>query len=190
MTKYFLSIFGAIALTIGLCVALLHHDIIPVDVMYHGSPNRDIMIFQPKMVQDLRYERDRNVIFASPSIAFASCYLFRWDDSWVHQMVSFGNPDVIYMVISDRERFNKLDAGGAIYLVPPQNFDHHKGLSIYEWTNKNPVPILSKIEFNSALEAMKKFGIKVYFVNKEQFKEYISLSGDAQEKFLSEVQND
>ena len=188
MKKYIITFL----VVIGIGFAFIpHNEKIPTDVMYNGSPNREISIFEPRK-ENTRDESEGDVIFASPSIAFASCYLFRWDDSWVHQSVTFGDKDMVSMVIADRERFNKADSGGAIYLVSPRTFafDKNKGIGIYEWISKIHVPALAKIEFASALEAMQKFGVKIYFVDEVQFKKYLSLPGEMQDKFLEEFSND
>lgn len=101
--------------------------------------------------------------------------MFTWDDSWVRQSVYFedGNEKdyQVIMIISDKARFEKEDHGGAIYIVPSQGFvfDENKGLGIYEWTHTVAVTPILEIQFSSALEAMEKHGVKVYFVKKDQF---------------------
>jgi len=93
------------------------------------------------------------------------------------------------MVISDRERFYKSDKGGVIYLLPAKNFSHNekKGLGIYEWTSRKNVIPLAKLSFPSALEAMQNFGVKVYFVNKKQFKNFLSLLGEQWNDYLKNL---
>jgi hypothetical protein len=138
--------------------------------------------------------RDKNegaVVFATPSIKLASCYLFRWDDSWVHQFIS--NKDngsyEVFMVISDRKRFNAEDMGGAIYLLPPISFhsDEEKGLGIYEMVSNRSVVPYAHINFESALSTMQKFGVQVYFVNPTEFKAFLKSKGDEQQKFLDSL---
>lgn len=164
----------------------------PIDVVYHGSPNTDIKIFEPR-AEHVRDPKEGSVVFATPSIRFASCYLFRWDDSWVHQSISLGNnkkPDEIYMVISDRKRFEKLDVGGSLYLLPANqfSFNKNKNLGVYEWTSKEKVGVLSKIHFASSLEAMRIFGVMVYFLDKKQFKDYLALSDKGKRTFLKKFE--
>jgi hypothetical protein len=107
------------------------------------------------------------LIFATPSLQLASCYLFRWDDSWVNQSITTqsNNDYQVIMVISDKQKFEKLDKGGSIYLLPVANFTFKEGksLGIYEWTSRQSVQPIIELRFNSALEAMKKFGVQVYF---------------------------
>ena len=161
----------------------------PIDALYHGSGNRNIKIFEPRL-DHIRDEKEGSVIFATPSIQLASCFLFKWDDSWVHQSISWKENNKadykVIMVISDKVRFNQEDLGGAIYILPAHSFEYDKnnGLGIYEWTSKEKVLPFTQINFSSALEAMQIFGVQVYFVNSEQFKYYINLPGEEQEKFL------
>ena len=161
----------------------------PIDVLYHGSPNPNIRIFEPR-AENIRHPDEGNVVFASPSIRFASCYLFRWDDSWVHQFI--GDNGDIYMVIANISRFRENDKGGSIYLMPIKGFVHEKdkGLGVYEWTNKSAVTPYGKINFLSALGAMKEFGVKVYFIDDEQFRGYLGLDGAKQESFLHELKSE
>lgn len=161
----------------------------PIDAVYHGSTNRNIKTFEPRS-HHIRDEKEGSRVFATPSIRLASCYLFKWDDSWVHQSISWKENNKadykIIMVISDKTRFHQEDFGGAIYILPAFNFkyDENKGLGIYEWTSKKKVSAFTQINFSSALEAMRIFGVHVYFVNAEQFKHYLTLPGEEQEKFL------
>lgn len=166
----------------------------PVDVVYHGSPNSNIKIFEPKD-EHIRNKDEGAVVFATPSLRVASCYVFKWDDTWVHQSISWKNGNKadyqVIMVISDRTRFEQKDHGGTIYILPAQDFrfDEHRGLGIYEWTHKKPVRPMLQINFSSGLEAMQKSGVQVYFVEPNQFQHYLSLPGEEQEKFLLGLKN-
>jgi hypothetical protein len=167
----------------------------PLDVLYHGSTNNNIKVFEPRN-NNIRDKEEGPVVFATPSLKLASCYLFRWDDSWVHQSIFWKDSNKadyhVVMVISDKIKFEKKDNGGTVYILPSQGFDfeEHKGLGIYEWTHKGAVIPILKIDFSSALVAMEKLGVKVYFVEQEQFQHYLSLPGDAQEKFLLKLGNE
>lgn len=161
------------------------------DVLYHGSPNSQIEVLEPRQL-NVRDNAEGAVIFASPSIKVASCFLFSWDDSWVNMTISSDdNKDdfTVIIVISSYAEFVKRDKGGAIYLVPVKDFifDENKGLGLHEWTNKNKVTPYGKILFKSSLEAMRKMGVKVYFANPEQFKDYLKLPGDKRQAFLNKI---
>lgn len=167
----------------------------PVDVLYHGSTNSNIKVFEPRN-NHIRDTEEGPVVFATPSLKLASCYLFSWDDSWVHQSISWKGGNIadyqVIMVISDKKRFDNADKGGAVYILPSQGFifEERKGLGIYEWTNKSSVTPTIKIDFPSALVAMETLGVKVYFVEQEQFQHYLSLPGDKQEQFLFNLRNE
>jgi hypothetical protein len=167
-------------------------SIVPFDVLYHGSPNPQIEILEPRQL-NVRDNDEGAVIFASPSIKVASCFLFPWDDSWVNMNISseYNNKAdfTVTMVISNYAEFTKRDKGGAIYLVPIKDFiyDENKGLGLHEWTNKNKMTSYGKILFTSSLEAMKKSGVKVYFVSPKQFEHYLKLPGGKQQAFLNKI---
>lgn len=167
-------------------------SIVPFDVLYHGSPNSTIEVLEPFQI-NMRDNNEGAVIFASPSIKVASCFLVSWDDSWVNMNISSEDNNeadfTVTMIISSHAEFTKRDKGGAIYLVPVKDFifDENKGLRLHEWTNKNEVTPYGKILFPSSLEAMKKTGVKVYFVSSEQFEHYLKLPGEEQRAFLNEI---
>ncbi len=163
---------------------------VPIDVVFHGSPNNNISIILPA-VEHIRNGKEGPVVFATPSIALASCYLFRWDDSWVHQFISDNSQTgyEVYMIIGNKEKFYKLNNGGTIYLLPIHSFTFNKvnkklGLGIYEYTSKESITPFTKIRFTSPLHAMKLFGVKVYFLNDAQFSSYLKFNFTEREKFL------
>lgn len=162
------------------------------DVLYHGSPNTSITVFEPRD-EHIRKQGDGAVVFASPSIKIASCYLFKWDDSWVHQFVSTKDDSgyEVYMVISDRKRFDEQDLGGAIYLLPTEGFysDEKTGLGIYEMISHKKVIPFTALRFFSALETMKLFSVKVFFMSPEQFQSYKKIAGTKRQEFLDTLKN-
>ncbi len=132
----------------------------PIDVVYHGSTSQNISLLKPQ-INHFRDKHEGALIFATPSFRLASCYLFRWDDSWVHQEISWKDDNKanyeVTMVISDKERFIKEDKGGSIYILPATGFEFDdKGLGIYEWTSKEKVRPFTQINFSSSLEAIAK----------------------------------
>ncbi|MBN8827188.1 MAG: hypothetical protein J0H68_00590 [Sphingobacteriia bacterium] len=160
----------------------------PFDVLFHGSNTRKIEVIKPQS-HYVRDEKEGAVIFATPSLKLASCFLFRWDDSWVHQFIQSyeENKDFdVYLIISDLEKFYKADKGGAIYLLPAKDFyyDENKGLGIYEWTTNIPVVPLDQLNFSSTLKTMQKFGVKIYFLDKKYFKKLPELEGKEKIEFI------
>lgn len=166
--------------------------LVPADVLYHGSTNRNIKVFEPR-ADSVRDKNEGPVVFATPSLKLASCYLFKWDDSWVDQPTPMPDGDKtdyqVVMVISDKSRFKKEDKGGSIYILPAHGFkfDESKGLGIYEGINRAKVTPISQLNFSSGLEAMQQLGVQVHFVSREQFRHYLSLSSEEQKKFLLQL---
>lgn len=77
---------------------------------------------------------------------------------------------------------------GKLFLLPLL-LEKDKGTDIYGWVSKKTVARYTKISFPSALEAMTAFRVKVYFVNKEQFKTYQGLWGEEREKILNSTES-
>lgn len=181
--KYAIFLFLCVHLISG-CTHLTKQkccDHVPHDVLYHGSNNSDLKKIVPRQI----HYRDINEgakIFATPSMAVASCYLFRWDDSWVRQRVLHSTTHIasrVLMIINHQEYARKnADHGGSIYILPPDSFEVNpeKSLGIYEAVSSIPVVPYAKIDFDSALNAMITFNVDVYFVNNSQFKDISSLS--------------
>ena len=137
------------------------------DKLYHASSNRSIEKFVPRS-DKVRDKNEGPRVFATPDKRMASIFIVGIDDSWTH---SGAMNDVPYIVISDKDRFEKLDKGGAIYHLPSTTFesDPNKGLRELEWTSSEPVIPEAKEEHESALEAMLNHGVQVYFVNTATF---------------------
>jgi len=63
--------------------AVLAEQLAPIDILFHGSNNANITKFEPGD-EYFRDAEEGKVIFATPLISVASCFLFRWDNSWVY----------------------------------------------------------------------------------------------------------
>ena len=137
-------------------------------ILFHGSSNRTIKTLEPRALKT-RNVKDGAVIFATPHLGLAAKFMVQWDDSWVLS----GSSDNLhyYFICSDRERFMKMDTGGAIYIVPSDTFfcKPGVGLGYGEWMSHEAVKPVHKMEFSSTLEAMMQFGIQVYFVDPQTF---------------------
>ena len=134
--------------------------------LYHGSSNREIARFEPRS-EKVRDPQEGPKVFATSDKRMASAFIVGADDSWANSGMHNGVP---YLVISDRQRFEQLDQGGAIYHLPPDTFetDPNKGLGTVEWTSSESVEPFHKEEHQSALEAMLEQGVQVYFVDPEK----------------------
>ncbi len=137
--------------------------------LYHGSSNREIKRFEPRS-EKVRDPKEGPKVFATSDRRMASVFMVGADDSWANSGTHNGVP---YLVISDRERFEKLDKGGAIYHLPSDTFesDPYKGLGSIEWTSSEPVEPFHKEEHRSALEAMLEHGVQVYFVDPDTYEQ-------------------
>jgi 2'-5' RNA ligase len=131
----------------------------------------------------VRDEGEGAVVFAASDKAVAAAFMVRWGDDWV-RLGRFGD-EPWHIIISDRERFSRMDQGGAIYTLPPDSFttDRARGMGEDEWVSHAPVIPLSSEACPSALEAMRASGMKVYFVTPAEFRA-IESSGDDGEAML------
>jgi len=139
------------------------------EYLYHGSPETQIEIFEPR-AEGVRDKKEGPVVFGSPSRAFAAMFLVPSDDSWTTKS-RIG--DSYYHIISDRERYLREDKGGAIYTLPSLTFvsDPTKGMGKGEWTSKAAVAPVKTEVFKSGLEAQKSLGVQICFVGTEEFRE-------------------
>ena len=149
-------------------------------VLYHASSNTEIEEFEPR-AESVRDKDEGPMVFASPDRAFATCFLVPTDDSWA-KIGRFGEPGKKgpwHVVVSDRDRFEELDHGGAIYTLPSESFstDPTKGVGTTEWTSPVAVKPIAKEVMQSGLQAMLEAGVQVYFVDRETF-ERIKQSDD------------
>ncbi len=155
--------------------------------LYHASPNRDIQEFEPR-AQSVRDPKEGPVVFATPSEVYASMFIVRTDDTW-SEKGRFN--EVYYTVVSDRQRFEKMDKGGSIYVLPSDTFttNETRSMGAAEWTSKEPVKPVSKTDYESGLEAMLQHGVQVYFVDKDIFQQ-IKDSNDHEFSILLKQQSE
>jgi len=137
-------------------------------VLYHASRNSSIKNFEPR-IGKRRYEKEGPKIYATPSKAMATVFLVDTDDSWTKSGSIDGVP---YIVISDKERFESLDVGGAIYSLPSDTFedDPNIGLGELEYTSEESVTPIGYESVNSSFNTMLDNGVQVFFVDKETFR--------------------
>jgi len=137
-------------------------------ILYHGSSNREIIRFEPRQVK-VRDQSEGPKVFATSDKRMARVFIIGVDGSWGNSGMHNGIP---YLVIGDRERFETLDNGGAVYHLPGDTFetDPNKGLREIEWTSSDAVEPIHKEYHESALEAMLEHGVQVFFVDKATYK--------------------
>jgi hypothetical protein len=133
--------------------------------LYHGSRHRNIEILKPNK-RSFRDPEEGELVFATQDIALASIFMGDVRMNGKFDEIPYA------VIIGSREEFIKNDKGGHIYVISSETFtsDPNKGLGIYEWTSKEPVKPLKKIEYDSALDAMLENGVQVYFVDEDKYK--------------------
>jgi hypothetical protein len=150
------------------------------DVLFHASWNTHIDRFEPRK-DTVRDPLEGPVVFATPDKAYASCFLVPTDDSWVKigRYTEDGVTGSWKVVVSNEQRFRKLDRGGAIYHLPAESFSFHpqRNIGEIEWTSTDEVTPTGKEIFASGLGAMQENGVDVYFVDQQTF-ERIRASND------------
>lgn len=143
--------------------------------LYHASSRSDLNIIEPR-AESSRNIEEGLVVFATPSLSYATMFLFRWDGSWVQ--AGFTN-SVPIMVISDKERFFEEESkGGSIYVLPSESFscEEESNMDEFEWISKRSVKPLRSMSFNSALEAMLENGVQVFILDKDTFDKFTALN--------------
>ncbi|MFS8159413.1 MAG: hypothetical protein ACMG6E_04210 [Candidatus Roizmanbacteria bacterium] len=118
----------------------------------------------------MRSRNEGPVVFATDNEIEASKFIVPSDDSW-SQLSRFN--DIHVAIYSDRSRFFRNDKGGAIYTLPSDTFsiDQKFSGSSKEWTSKENVKPIEKIEYASGFKCMLTKGVQVYFVSEEILKE-------------------
>lgn len=138
------------------------------DILYHASHNTDIDELEPRN-HSPRFEGEQDLVFATEHIALAAMFL---SPKGIPTEVSvFGDRYVIFINSSESE-YKMADKGGAIYSLPSTTFetDMTIGMGENEWVSKVSVKPLSKIVFDSSIEAMNKHGVECYFVSDDTMK--------------------
>ena len=155
--------------------------------LFHASQKSDIDLLEPR-AGSVRDPNEGPVVFATPSLPYATMFLVNSDDSWT---VKGRINKVFYTVISDKQRFLQADKGGTIYTLPSQTFycDPEKGMGWNEWVSKEPVKPIKRQHYQSGLQAMIDSGVQVYFVDKQTFQE-IKKSQDHGFSILQSIQSE
>lgn len=156
-------------------------------VLYHASASTEIDEFEPR-AESYRDPDEGPVVFGTPDKAYASMFIVPVDDRWAQIATLEG---VNCIVISDRERFERLDKGGAIYSLPSDNFmsDTEKDKPKQEWVSNTKVSPSDKVLYKSGLDAMIKNGVQVYFVDRDTF-DQIKKAKDLGIKILNSIQSE
>lgn len=140
----------------------------PVQYVYHASSQRNLRTIKPsnKKYRDIK---ESPLIFATPDLPLASCFLINWDDSWANLFIE---EEEIFFVTNNLLRLTEADKGGVIYILKSDNFRKTIpaiGLGDYEWVSEFETPVIAEIAEASGIGAMKKYGIHFYVVDDKTF---------------------
>ncbi len=83
--------FGWLTICLGLSGCDSEPKETVVQNLYHGSVHKNIDLLEPKS-GSISGQVEKKLVVATPSISFASCFLFEWDDTWVHLFVTRRTP--------------------------------------------------------------------------------------------------
>lgn len=143
------------------------------EFLYRGTPRKDVDLFTPK-----EKVNDRLVVSASSDRTTAIKFVVPIEDIKV-KLGTLG--DTHYYVCAEEEKFKEMDIGGSIYLLPSNGFEPAPEVGTHVWVNPNSVTPIGKEEISSALEAMIRAGVQVYFVSEEIFQRFKKFPEDRPE---------
>ena len=151
-------------------------------VLYHGSGNRNIKVFEPRENTRQKDGEKKEFVFATDSFVKALPYMFK-NESRDFSYSSGQRNGVITAVFPLSEQDLRIrDEGGAVYELSGDEFEEGDG---YEWASEKPTNPLNKIEFDSTVDAMIENGVKVYCLSQKDYEDYLSLnSGEDRFSFL------
>ena len=160
--------------------------------LFHASSNRNVKEFEPR-AESIRHPDEGPAVFAAETPEEVSVFLVPSNDSWSQKSAwrdEQGNRTSV-SIYADRDRFEKNDRGGSIYQLPSDTFnlDEKFSGSSKEWTSKEPVKPHEKKDYSFGLQAMMDFGVRVYFVTKEQLLK-IQQSEDHGYNFLQTLESE
>lgn len=154
------------------------------DVLYHASVNNDIAVLDPKTSEE-RLSHYGNLLFATPYKALAAMFLA--PKTQALEVTKFGDTFAL-VAASSAEEFIEKDLGGTIYTLPSDSFATHQDLTMQdtEYVTKESVTPIDKEVYATALDAMRRSGVRVYFVEASVLKD-IRSADDHGLKILSEL---
>lgn len=131
-------------------------------VLYHGSPNIDIDVLEPRE-ESPGHAVPGKYVFASQHKELAAMFLA--PKVAPMQISQFGE-EYILIANCTEQAYKNADKGGTIYALPAATFQ--KGatdMPDVEWFSSKPVRSSNKETYTSSLDAMHKCNVRVYFVD-------------------------
>ena len=144
------------------------------DVVFHCSWQSGLTKIEP--TAEKIGQGEQQIVFASPSLAFASCFLMDWDDDWCH-LFALQNRQ-IHFSHRDAEKFARQSAlPGSIYVMKAADFRHEPALGKdkIEWVARDVCKPLFEIPVPAAIDAMRQLGVSHYAVDDACFRELCRL---------------
>ena len=152
--------------------------------VYHASPDSNLKAIVPKrtMSKDV-YIGD--FVFATTNKKLAAMYLaIRGVSTLMHHA-----SDTPFIVMSSSpDEYLRSDPGGAIYTLPGATFEPTPQLELSEseMVSRVRVEPLDKEVFKTSIEAIKRHGVAIYFVNQPTFERIVSTKN--QQEVVSTLQ--
>lgn len=141
-------------------------------ILYHASSNKNLKLItpQPTMSNDVLIG---NYVFATEYLLLAIMYLA---NKGVPVMMNPEKDNPTIVISANEKDYINNDIGGAIYELDGEHFKEtpQEDLSDFEKVSTTPIKPMSCTDYASSLKAMQDFGIKIYFVDEEQFKNLIN----------------
>ncbi|WP_448989827.1 hypothetical protein [Luteitalea sp.] len=127
--------------------------------LYHGSHLRGLSELHPRRFH-YRDALEKDAVFASPEAAMAACFIPRC-------LAAHGRFGSTFYFAAPRDEFLDVDRGGELYVVSSELFacEPEKGLGSLEWTCYERVQPVSRLIFESALEALISYSVQVFLLS-------------------------
>ncbi len=145
--------------------------------LFHASPSTNVVEFEPRN-EHPRYPGEPSAIFATPHQELAAMFLSPRNIRT--EIGVYGDRYAIFINCSLKE-YSKQDKGGAIYTLPADTFetDTIHGMGSVEWYSRVPVKPITKVKYQTSLDAMDEFKVDRFFVDGDTFEKISTNPSDA-----------
>ena len=141
--------------------------------LYHSSTEKDLRVISPQRT----LSKDKYIgdfVFATADPAYSAMYLV---PKGLKTLMHSSTDDRWIVICSDPEEFRRIDKGGAIYGLSSDGFIKSPQVELgeTEMVCRKEAPILDKKVYSTALEALRKQGVAVYFAGESEFQEVLNM---------------
>jgi len=126
-------------------------------IVYHGSTNGKIELFEPRQSKVLNGE---SAVFASPQLWTALTFTGNWNDDTIKQWTHDGKPFMQERCLNAFKWVYK--NGGYLYTLPADTFKPDDRLCKFEVISKVPVKPVSVRFISDPVSEMIKQGVTLY----------------------------